>query len=61
MPVIRADRAGNSGAEEKFIQLFCDVFGPEKGQYTQLLQKMCRAVCWKIDTRRLRHEHAVLV
>lgn len=22
-----------SGAEEKFIQLFCDVFGPEKGQY----------------------------
>ena len=29
-------RAGNSGAEEKFIQLFCDVFGPEKGQYVYL-------------------------
>lgn len=28
--------AGNSGAEEKFIQLFCDVFGPEKGQYVYL-------------------------
>ncbi len=25
-----------SGAEEKFIQLFCDVFGPEKGQYVYL-------------------------
>jgi len=36
MPVTKADRAGNSGAEEKFIQLFCDVFGPEKGQYVYL-------------------------
>ena len=27
MPVKKAARAGNSGAEEKFIQLFCDVFG----------------------------------
>lgn len=26
----------DSGAEEKFIQLFCDVFGPEKGQYVYL-------------------------
>ena len=26
----KAKRAGNSGAEEKFIQMFCDVFGPEK-------------------------------
>lgn len=31
-----AKGAGNSGAEEKFIQLFCDVFGPEKGQYVYL-------------------------
>ena len=36
MAVTRAGRAGNSGAEEKFIQLFCDVFGPEKGQYVYL-------------------------
>jgi len=36
MPVTKAARAGNSGAEEKFIQLFCDVFGPEKGQYVYL-------------------------
>lgn len=28
--------AGNSGAEEKFVQLFCDVFGAEKGQYVYL-------------------------
>lgn len=28
--------AGNSDAEEKFVQLFCDVFGPEKGQYVYL-------------------------
>ena len=28
--------AGNSSAEEKFIQLFCDTFGPEKGQYVYL-------------------------
>ena len=36
MPVKKAARAGNSGAEEKFIQLFCDVFGPEQGQYVYL-------------------------
>ena len=36
MPTVKANRAGNSGAEEKFIQLFCDVFGPEKGQYVYL-------------------------
>ena len=24
---------GNSGAEDRFIELFCDTFGPEKGQY----------------------------
>ena len=33
--------AGNSGAEEKFIQLFCDVFGPEKGQYVYLQFPFC--------------------
>ena len=27
---------GNSGSEEKFLQLFCDVFGPEKAQYVYL-------------------------
>lgn len=31
-----AKNAGNSGSEEKFIQLFCEVFGPEKGQYVYL-------------------------
>ncbi len=33
MPTIVSSRSGNSGAEEKFIQLFCDVFGPEQGQF----------------------------
>ncbi|MHC1786422.1 MAG: DEAD/DEAH box helicase family protein [Christensenellales bacterium] len=33
MPTIKSNRAGNSGPEEKFVQLFCDAFGPEKGQY----------------------------
>jgi len=36
MPTVKANRAGNSSAEERFIQLFCDVFGPEKGQYVYL-------------------------
>ena len=36
MPTVLSNNAGNSGAEEKFIQLFCDVFGPEKGQYVYL-------------------------
>ena len=36
-----AINAGNSGAEEKFIQLFCDVFGPEKGQYVYLQFPFC--------------------
>lgn len=26
-----SNNAGNSSAEEKFVQLFCDVFGAEKG------------------------------
>lgn len=33
---IKKSAAVGSGAEEKFIQLFCDVFGPEKGQYVYL-------------------------
>ena len=36
MAVIQSNRAGDSGAEEKFIQIFCDLFGPEKGQYVYL-------------------------
>lgn len=36
MPTVYANNAGNSGAEEKFIQLFCEAFGPEKGQYVYL-------------------------
>lgn len=36
MAIKYAENAGNSCAEEKFIQLFCDVFGPEKGQYVYL-------------------------
>lgn len=31
-----SNNAGNSSAEEKFVQLFCDVFGAEKGQYVYL-------------------------
>ena len=31
-----SNNAGNSSAEEQFVQLFCDVFGPEKGQYVYL-------------------------
>lgn len=36
MPTIRANRKGNSSAEERFIELFCDVFGPERGQYVYM-------------------------
>ena len=36
MAVKRADRAGDSGAEEKFAQLFCEAFGEEKGQFVYL-------------------------
>lgn len=28
-----ASNMGNSGSEEKFLQIFYDVFGPEKAQY----------------------------
>ena len=33
MSTLKSQRLGNSGAEEQFVQLFCDVFGPEKGQF----------------------------
>ena len=36
MATVLSKNAGNSGSEEKFIQLFCEVFGPEKGQYVYL-------------------------
>lgn len=36
MPTKLSNNAGNSSAEEKFVQLFCDVFGAEKGQYVYL-------------------------
>ncbi|MCD7832179.1 MAG: hypothetical protein LUI01_07980 [Firmicutes bacterium] len=36
MPTIKVDRMGNSGAEEKFVQLFCDVYGTEKGEFVYL-------------------------
>ena len=36
MKVTMSENAGNSGAEEQFVQLFCDVFGVEKGQFVYL-------------------------
>ena len=36
MPITKSNNAGNSGAEEQFVQLFCDAFGAEKGQYVYL-------------------------
>lgn len=36
MAVIKAKNAGNSGAEELFVQLFCETFGVEKGKYVYL-------------------------
>lgn len=36
MPTVRANRKANSGAEKRFIELFCDVFGPERGQYVYM-------------------------
>ena len=32
--------AGNSGAEDRFIEIFCDTFGAEKGQYVYLQYPM---------------------
>ena len=36
MSLKKADRAGDSGAEERFAQLFCEAFGEEKGQFVYL-------------------------
>jgi len=36
MATIKSSNAGNSSAEEKFVQLFCDVFGAEKGEFVYL-------------------------
>lgn len=36
MTTIVRTAAGNSGAEDRFIELFCDAFGAEKGQYVYL-------------------------
>ena len=36
MKTIKSNNSGNSGAEEQFVQLFCDAFGVEKGQYVYL-------------------------
>ncbi|MBR3025548.1 MAG: DEAD/DEAH box helicase family protein, partial [Oscillospiraceae bacterium] len=36
MAVKKSDRIGESSAEEKFVQLFCELYGPEKGQYVYL-------------------------
>lgn len=36
MAVKKSERAGDSGAEERFVQLFCEVFGEEKGQFVYL-------------------------
>ena len=36
MPTTYAPNAGNSSSEERFLQLFCDTFGPEKAQYVYL-------------------------
>lgn len=32
----KSERAGDSGAEERFAQLFCEAFGEEKGQFVYL-------------------------
>lgn len=36
MAEINRTATGNSGSEDKFIELFCDTFGAEKGQYVYL-------------------------
>lgn len=27
----------NSSAEDKFIEIFCELYGPEKGQYPRIM------------------------
>lgn len=36
MATIKSKNAGNSSAEERFVQIFCDVFGAEKGEHVYL-------------------------
>ncbi len=36
MAAKKSDRAGDSSAEERFAQLFCEAFGEEKGQFVYL-------------------------
>ena len=36
MAKINRTTTANSGSEDKFIELFCDTFGAEKGQYVYL-------------------------
>lgn len=36
MAMKKSERAGDSGAEERFAQLFCEAFGEEKGQFVYL-------------------------
>lgn len=36
MAANRANRTGNSGTEEQFVQLFCEMFGAEQGEYVYL-------------------------
>ena len=40
MAKVTRKSAGNSGAEDQFINLFCDTFGAEKGQYVYLQYPM---------------------
>ncbi len=36
MPELKAKNSGNSGPEDRFIELFCETFGADKGQYVYL-------------------------
>ncbi len=40
MTTVTKKANGNSGAEDRFIELFCDAFGAEKGQYVYLQHPM---------------------
>ena len=40
MAAVIRTAGGNSGAEDRFIELFCDVFGAEKGQFVYLQYPM---------------------
>ncbi len=40
MAAVIRTAGGNSGSEDRFIELFCDVFGAEKGQFVYLQYPM---------------------